>query len=337
MRHTSALAAAVGLLIAARASAFASQTARLGPSSWVATGTITEITGATAYILMKDNQTYRVDSSSARVIVRGVETRYPSLRINDLAKVTGRKTGPLSVRAGRILIYPVARGEVPPGLPQAPAPAPPPEPKATGARIISVHGEEKTPQGPAQPEDYAAQPPSQTPKPPAPTVTDVRRGLVADMWYDKQTMWLQTSEGLIAVDLAPAEVVYAGRTVSTGFLNPGDAVEVSGKQTGKGSVTAARVDILRRLEQPRATPNVQRRTFAGTIVSIDYPSYTFTMSGAPARTYVMVDKSSAIRDSNRAYRFTDLRPGTRVKITGYGSQASGYVAQEVHTIGGLPR
>ncbi|MDO8684520.1 MAG: hypothetical protein Q7N50_13710 [Armatimonadota bacterium] len=301
---------------------FASHNVQPQLGSWVATGTITDITGAAVSVLMKDGLTYKVNSANAQVVVRGRITNNLSLRVKDTAKVVGRKTGPTSIIADRIVVEPQT------SLAAQTRPRP---------RVIMILGEAQ-PTAPAQEYKAPAQQPyirPVAPKPPAPAITSTRRGLVSNVLYRNQSMTLQTSDGIYSVDLRPADIIEVGRIVGIGSLDPGDAVQIAGQLGDQRQIIAARVDILAQAQNMRYAPNVQRRTVVGRIVSIDYPSYTFKMEGAATPVLVLMDESTVIDDGKRTYTFTDLRPDARVRMVGYGSQSSGFVAKEVFIIGAL--
>ena len=59
------------------------------------------------------------------------------------------------------------------------------------------------------------------------------------------------------------------------------------------------------------------------------------MEGTAAPILVLMDENTVIDDGKQTYTFTDLKPDARVRMVGYGSQSSGYVAKEVFIIGAL--
>jgi hypothetical protein len=71
---------------------------------------------------------------------------------------------------------------------------------------------------------------------------------------------------------------------------------------------------------------------AGEIQSIDHASGTFQMTMHGSVVNVMVDKDTCVQDERRRASFAELKPGMRVKMTGYGTLATGYAAQHIQII-----
>ncbi|MDO8586651.1 MAG: hypothetical protein Q7T82_06380 [Armatimonadota bacterium] len=300
--------------------------------SWVATGTIAGITGPTVSVLMKDGRAYDISAGNAQVVVGARISNYLALRVSDTVKVMGTKTGPTAVRADRIVVLPQA----------APGPAaaqPKPAPAVEPPRSIEIYGEETLSAAPPEylpAEEYAPPPVERRikpPKPPAPPITYTVRGLVTDVRYMAQSVTVQTSKGSLVIDISPADIRYAGRPAGIGVLDPGDAVEVAGELGANRAMTAARVTVLMRPQTARQATDVQRMSISGDIASIDYPSGTFVLRGGATRSLIMADDHTVIRDAKKTYSITDLGPETRVKVTAFGSQSTGYVAEEVFVVG----
>jgi hypothetical protein len=317
------------ILTAVGSSASGAVKAKTKAPWWIATGSITALTGPTVSVLMKDGRTYHVDANKADVVVGNQTGNYLALRVNDIVRVMGNKADGKIVASWLVVLPPTQFN--PPAVASA---TPPAKQKPKGE--IDVYGEEIPPPMIETPEESPYLPPPmpvRPPKPPAPPISTTFRGLATDILYDNQSMTVQTSRGSMVVDLAPASFTYAGRATGIGRLDKGDVVEVAGELGGNRTLTAAEVTILMKATTAQAATTVQHLSIYGYIASIDYPSNTLVVQGLPGKFVIAADDSTTIGNGYRTFNFVDLGPTTRVKVRAYGNPSTGFVADDIFVVG----
>ena len=74
----------------------------------------------------------------------------------------------------------------------------------------------------------------------------------------------------------------------------------------------------------------------GVIQQIDYPSRTFKMTGRSTVGVISCDDNTVIQFQQIKKCFGDLKPGTKINMSGYGNLASGWAAQHIQIIAVSP-
>ena len=285
--------------------------------TWLATGTVTKIDGPTFYFLGKDNVIYRIDAGRSEVLVEEFDTDCYSLRVGDTVRVYGGPAEQGTIRAIRVRIFDRE------AQPADSAPA-----EQTPEREIKIVIEKRE----AEPAQQAAGPVEERQRP-----TWEGRGLITDIDYTGRRVKIQSSTGNYSIDVGDAVLTNGRYRIGFGRLNTGDAVTVTGVLVGLNEVSAGRLNVTRTRSQAENAVPLIPISMAGVIQQVDYSSFTFKMQGRTAAIVVAADQNTVIQQhQNDTMAFADLRPGMRVKMSGYGSLATGYAAQHIQIIGISP-
>lgn len=278
--------------------------------TWLATGIVVKSEGSTFYLLGKDNIVYRIDGGKSEVFVDEAKASTDAWCVGDTARVYGVVQEPCKICAERVRVFKRddASGAV------------------TGAPVAPIAGSEKEVKIIIEKEQ--AQPAGTGAGETQPNSCNWR-GWVADINYGSRRISLQTTSGAYNIDIKSALILKGNAKTGLGILNQGDAVQVSGTVVGLNEVKAQSIEILRsRTDAQGALPQTPISVI-GVIQQIDYPSMTFKMQTETTTIVVMADKNTCIQHYHDQASFCDLKAGTRVRITGSGSPATGYAAQQI--------
>lgn len=286
-------------------------------TSWLATGTVTKVDGNTLFFLSRGNSVYRVDLGGAR-IVSDVGQMSPAIGPGDKVRVYGYESGPALIRAAQVRVLDSTRAAV------AGAGAPGKE-----VRIV-VEKENR--------DDAASQvlPPNPCPQPEPPC--SVRcwegKGIVIDVDYVAHQVKLQTSDTNYTINIDNAQMVRGTRPVGFGRLNLGDTIWVQGTVVAANVIDGRMIRVLRTVSEAQNAVPLLPASIVGVIQQIDYPSRTFKLKGPYTPVVVSVDDNTDIFFQMNRKQFNDLKPGTKINMSGNGSLATGYAAQHIQIIGG---
>lgn len=277
--------------------------------TWLATGTVTKIDGNTIYLLAKDNVVYTVLVSRTEVIFEDFTTDTTSIRVGDTIRVYGTISGPQQIQASRIRVF-------------SRKPSSQTVSEAESDKVIKIIVEPEpisgsgtqSPSGDEQPANWSG------------------RGLVTDIDYAGRMIKVRTSTGQYTINAANARLVHGNKIVSLGALSQGDAVRITGRLVGLNEIDANEVRIVRtHTEAENALPQ-KPISVLGVIQQIDYPSFTFTMSTESAPITVLADADTSVHIQGKKSAFMHLKPGMRIRMSGYGSLATGFVAKEIQIV-----
>lgn len=291
-------------------------------SKWLATGMVTKMDSSVLYLLGRDNVVYQIDTSRSTLLFENFKSVEGSgVRVGDKVRVYGTITGKCAVRAVRVRVC--DRGET------AAKAKPPVSPSERQIKIII----EKEPEDVAQPAGKGAG--TDTGIECQPSLWE-GRGLITDIDYSGRRLKVQTSNGPFSVSIGNAVLTNGNLRIGFGRLNLGDAVSVAGLLVGLNEIDAREVRVTRtRSEAENAVPLIPI-SVVGIIQQIDYPSFTFKMGTAAGVLVVSADKDTVVQQHQLRMAFMNLRPGMRIKMSGYGSLATGYAAQHIQIIGVSP-
>ena len=285
--------------------------------TWLATGTITKIDGSTFYLLGKNNVVYTINAGQSEVIVDNFRLDCYTVRVGDTVRVFGCVDDPKIISAKRVRILkrcgPTATTE---------------EPKKE-IKVI-MQGSQPEPATEGNGPEVAL----------APQQCDRNswegRGLINDIDYSGYRIKVQTSAGQFSINTGSAFLTNGGRKIGFGRLNLGDAVRITGRLVGCNEIDAAQVCVMRtRSEAENALPQMPV-SVAGVIQQIDYPSMTFKMRTASSTLVVAADANTVVQQQMDREAFMNLKPGMRVKMSGYGSLGTGFTAQHIQIISVAP-
>lgn len=292
---------------------FAVQTAQ-ADRNWLATGTVTKVDGDTFYFLGRDNVVYAINAGQSEVIVNNFQSDCYTVRVGDTVRVFGCATDPKTIIAKRVRII------------KRCAPEAAEEPKKE-IRVImqgSLPGSEITGTGPVASVPQAAE------------CNWEGRGLINDIDYSGYRLKVQTSAGQFSINTGSALLTNGSKRIRFGTLNLGDAVRISGRLVGLNEIDAQSVSVTRtRSEAENAVPQMPV-SVAGVIQQIDYPSMTFKMRTEHSVIVVAADAKTIVQQQMDCEAFKDLKPGMRVKMSGYGSLATGFTAHHIQIISVSP-
>lgn len=290
-------------------------------AGWLATGTIMKIDASTVYFLGRDNAVYRVDASSAKVLSNTGATGVQP-RAGDQVRVFGRLTGSSDVKASRIRVLSsaVVRSASTGNGPQR------------EVRIVVEKDADQVESEPAQPPTC----PVTTPLPEGPAMNWQGKGLISDIDYVGHQVKIQTSDGSFTVNVDSATMIRGTVRVGLSRLNQGDAIWVAGNEVAPYVVEARMVRVLRTGSEAMNAVPMMPTSVVGVIQQIDYPSRTFKMSGRVTVAVVSCDDNTVIQFVQIKKTFLDLKPGTRINMSGYGNLTSGYAAQHIQIIAVSP-
>lgn len=291
-------------------------------SEWLDTGTITKVDGPAFYMLGTDNQVYEVRAHNSRFIVNDNEGTAYIPTVGDNVRVFGTVAEGCKIEASRVRIF----GG--PGVPAAPGGGPvtvlPPAPITPERQVKIII--EKDPAPSVAPQTAVTLPPADW----------EGRGLIMDIDYTGRTIKVRTSTGQYTVHISQAQMLHGARRVKLGSLNSGDAVRVVGNTRAANEINAHTVYVTRTREEAQNALPQTPISIVGVIESVDYPSMTFTMQTGGPELVVLADKDTVLQVYTKPAVFADLKPGTRVKMSGYGNLANGYVARHIQIISTSP-
>lgn len=279
--------------------------------TWLATGTVTKVDGPTFYLLGKDNLIYTISGDGSEVVVMGLTGGGYAPRVGDTVRVYGTVVDGCRIQAARIRLYKHDGSGYGAG----------PGVKAPDKEIKIII--EKRP---APPECGA-----ETQVQACPTNWEAR-GLIMDIDYTGNRLKVRTSDGLYSVNVRNALLEKGGGRIGLGSVNPGDAVRVTGNLVGLNEIDARQVRVTRtRDEAYNALPELPASVI-GVIQQIDYQSMTFKMLTERSLIVVLADTNTKLQIQNKRMAFMDLKPGMRIKMSGYGNPGNGYVAHHIQII-----
>jgi len=281
--------------------------------TWLATGIIAKIDGKAAYFLGKDNMVYTINTANSQFIIEANTSDSNSLRMGDTVRVYGVITKPRVIKALRIRIY--GRESV-----KAPAGSGPQK----EIKII------------VEPEQPAPSQQALEPLPQTQPCNWCARGLVTDIDSTGRKLKVRTSDGQYTIDVSRALLRNGHRKIGLGLINLGDALRITGSLCALNEVEAVQVSVERtKSEAENAVPQ-KLINVVGIIQQIDYPSYTFKMTTEWTPIVVLADNNTCVQKGGKPNAFTELRAGMKVRMSGYGSLATGYAAKEIQIIGVSP-
>lgn len=283
---------------------------------WLATGTITKVDGPAFYMLGKDNQVYEVRAESPRAIVNDIGgARYTPVLGNTI-RVFGKVARGHVIEASRVR-----------ALPEKLVPR-------TDKTLTLTNGGSDSSLPLGENKIVIEREPGQAPVVARPLAAPPQadwegRGLIMDIDYTGRTLKVRTTSGQYTVHITGSKLLNGAKSIKFGVLNLGDAVMVCGNLCGPFEVNAQQVRVTRTRDEAQNALPQRPASIMGIIDSIDYPSMTFTMQAAGPIIVVLADKDTVFQHQMCAMTFADLKPGMRVKMSGYGNIANGYVAQYV--------
>ncbi|MHB9036923.1 MAG: hypothetical protein ACYC64_09660 [Armatimonadota bacterium] len=275
--------------------------------TWLATGTVTRVDGPVFYLLGKDNIIYKIDTHNAQVMAGESKTDHYVPKVGETVRVYGIVGEECKIDAAQLRIF---TGEPPSG--------------AGPEKEIKIVIEKE----PAPPEAATCPPPCKA--------AWQGRGLITDVDYGAARLKIQTSSGHYTINVGRVPLIYGAKPIGLGLLNQGDAIKVSGNIVGLNEVDATTVRITRtRSEAENALP-MTPVSILGVIDQIDYLSFTFKMRTESSPLVVSVDNDTIVQQQALRMAFMDLKPGMRIKMSGYGSLATGYAAQHIQIVSVSP-
>ncbi len=301
----------------------------LGSSNWLATGTVTKVDGYTIYFLSKDNIVFHVNASGAVMLCDSRITQ-GALRTGDKIRVYGTLTGSNKVRAARIRM--LTSG----GYRNAAA-APSAEKEV---RIVVEKESPDLAESCAEPAVSTAQPDLQ---PDATRPADINltytwqgKGLITDVDYVGHQVKIRTSDGQFTINTNNAVMIQGTVRVGLGRLNRGDTLWVAGNEVAPNVVDGGMIRVLRTYTDAQNSVPSLPVSVVGVILNVDYPSRTFKMTGRSTWAVVSCDDNTIIQFQDVNKTFHDLKPGTKINMSGHGNLTDGYSAQRVQIIGFAP-
>jgi len=281
--------------------------------SWLASGVVSGDNNSGFVLLGKDGKYYTVRSTDAQV-VRDTPTATGSrIQSGEVVRVFGTIVDRDTIRAIRIRVLQES-------------------PKATCA---AAKGAGPIPEIKIVVEKTQTIPETQSavaPKAEQPCLDWDNNGLITEIDPVGRKIKVRTSCGQYTINIQDARLLNGRTPIGLGRLSLGDTIRITGWSKGPYEIDAQQVVLGRaRWEAENALPQLPA-SVAGVIQQIDYPSGTFTMTTQSSIIVVMVDKNTCVQSEKKSVPFTDLKPGTRVKMTGHGSPATGYAAQHIQII-----
>lgn len=284
--------------------------------SWLATGIVTRVDGDTLYFLSRGNSVFGVDVSGARIL-SDVGKISPAIGVGDKVRVFGHESKPGTVRAEQIRVLdstrPVSVGGSGPG------------------KEVRIIVEKESGEAPV----YAL--PASPNLAPTPT-TNVPlwegKGIVIDIDYVGHQVKVQTSDTNYTVDVDAAQMVRGTTRIRFGSLNLGDTIWVQGAIVAANVIDGRMIRVLRTVSEAQNAVPMLPISMVGVIQQVDYPSRTFKLAGPNTPVVVSVDDNTDIFFQAIKKQFNDLKPGTKINMSGTGSLATGYAAQHIQIIGG---
>jgi len=287
--------------------------------SWLATGTVTKVDGSTVYFLSQYNAVFRIDTSQAKMFYdsRGGDNQ---VRAGTKIRVFGCLVGPSVVKAARVRVLQSRTASAGAG------------PKKE-VRIIVEKDVEQTPSSSM---DVGIVPHLAAPSEETPTMTWQGKGLITSIDFVGKQVVIQTTDGPFTVNVNQAVMVRGAVRTTFGRLNQGDTIWVAGNEVAPNVVDGRIVRVLRTASEAQNAVTVTPVSRVGVIQQIDYPSRTFRMTGVSTGAVVSVDDNTVIQFQDIKKCFADLKPGTKINMSGYGNLASGFAAQHIQIIAVTP-
>lgn len=290
-------------------------------ASWLATGIVIKTDGNTLYLLGKDNVVYHIDISGAKMVSGDRE-----IRPGSTVRVFGNLTGKVAVCAAQVRVI---------GGSQATASAAGTGPQRDVRIVVEKEAEEPAQVAPIGiPGPNAGCNTVSTEEPPATNWQG--KGLVMDVDYVGHQVKIQTSDGPFTVNVDGAMMVRGTVKVGLGGLNQGDTIWVAGNEVAPFVVDGQMIRVLRTVSEAQNAVPTLPVSVVGVILQIDYPSRTFKMTGRSTTAVVSCDDNTVIQFLDLKKGFTDLKPGTKVNMSGYGNLNAGYAAQHIQIIAVSP-
>jgi len=291
-------------------------------SSWLATGTVTKVEGSSVYMIGKDNKVYRIDSGHANMIFD--ERGSTQVRVGDCIRVLGYLRAPGEVEAMQVHVLGASTASTGKG----------PE------KVVEIVVEQQSAQPPVPAPPIPAAEPIQPVQPVQPAQIMPSnwqgKGLITDIDYTAKLVKIQTSDGNYTISVSGANLSRGSTRIGLGRLNIGDTISVVGRQTGPNSVVAQNISVLRTGSEAQAAVPLMHISVVGVIQQVDYTSRTFKMTTEVTPIVVSCDDKTVIQFQQICKSFSDLKPGTRVNMSGYGSYSTGYAAQHIQIISESP-
>lgn len=286
-------------------------------SEWLATGTITKIDGPAFYLLGKDNLVYEVRAESSQSIVNDIDSTRYMPAIGNTLRVYGKVARGCLIYASKVRLLPesiVSPTDKTVSLTNGSGPAA--KPPSKEMKIII--------------EREPGQPPVVAPPPATLPPADWEgRGLIMDIDYTGRALKVRTTSGQYTVHINASKLFNGARPIKLGTLNLGDAVVICGNICGPFEVSAQQVRVTRTRDEAQNAVPQRPASMVGIIDSIDYPSMTFSMQAAGPAIVVLADKGTIVQHQMCNMTFLDLKPGMRIKMSGYGNIGNGYVARQI--------
>lgn len=299
-----------------------STTAGAAGGSWLATGVVTKMEGKTLYMLGKDNAVYRVDIGGANMVSGDRE-----IRPGTVVRVFGRLMGKNAVCAARVRVMGVARAATP----------------AVGAgpqKEVKIVVEKESEEVPAAPEVPVGIPGPNAgcgvPAPEVPATTWQGKGLVMDIDFAAHQIKIQTTDGPFTINTDNAVMMRGTVRASLSQLNQGDTIWVAGNEVAPFVIDGRMIRLLRTYSEAQNAVPTLPVSVVGVILQIDYPSRTFKMTGRSTTAVVSCDDNTIIQFQDIKKTFNDLKPGTKVNMSGYGNLNAGFAAQHIQIIAVSP-
>ncbi|MCE5314310.1 MAG: hypothetical protein ABFD49_04385 [Armatimonadota bacterium] len=282
--------------------------------TWLATGTVTRVDGPVFYLLGKDDVIYKIDSQSSEVMIGDSQADHYVPKVGETVRVYGTVGDGCKIDAARLRIF---TGEEETSVASSAGAGPEKEVKIIIEKNPLVVDTRSTCPPPCEAEWQG-------------------RGLITDVDYGAGRIKIQTPSGHYTINVQNVAMTYGATIIGMGRLNPGDAVKISGNVVGLNEIDATSVRITRtRSEAENAVP-LTPVSVAGVIEQVDYPSFTFKMRTESSPIVVSVDYDTVVQQQMLRMAFMDLKPGMRIKMSGYGSLATGYAAQHIQIISVSP-
>jgi hypothetical protein len=281
--------------------------------NWLATGVVTETLDTGFTILGRDGRTYWIGTTKAEIV--SDEPSAPgSLVVGDVVRAFGTIAGPEAIQAARVRVMRTATAGAGASPPQAPE-----------IRIVVEKPQaDSLVRSPEAAPECLIQPPWEN------------SGLVTEIDSTGGYVKIRTSTGEYTVNVTGAQLYDGAKRARLGRLSLGDSVRVTGYENGNRMIFAQQLTItMPRWQADSAIPQLPL-SVAGMIQTVDYASFTFTMAVGGSVFQIMVDKDTVVQSEKRRAGFNELKPGMRVKMTGYGSPATGYAAQHIQIISVSP-
>ena len=303
----------------------AAATAAWGSGSWLATGVVTKVETNALYMLGKDNRVYRVEVSDANIVSGDRD-----IRPGTTVRVFGRLTGKTAVCASRVRVLSGGQGK---------APVQGSGPQKEVRIVVEKESAEETESA------VKTEPPVGIPGPNAacgvpaaePSSTTWQgKGLVMDIDFAAHQVKIQTSDGPFTINTDNAVMIRGTVRASLSQLNQGDTIWVAGNEVAPFVIDGKMIRLLRTYSEAQNAVASLPVSVVGVILQIDYPSRTFKMTGRCTTAVVSCDDNTVIQFQELKKTFSDLKPGTKINMSGYGNLNAGFAAQHIQIIGVSP-